>query len=141
MDTFSLFSGLVAGGIFSPLLIKLISIWFSTRLKGEIEEKNKKKYFLFKESRIRKARVDAQTEKVIEIILEWVSEPIDRKKLNRLLLEANLWLPSDMIRALGVLIRNERDDNLEEIVYKIRKKLNEYERDAISVSEMLPFKF
>jgi hypothetical protein len=73
---------------------------------------------------------------VAELISEWVSLPKDPKRLNQLVMEANLWLPEAIARDLNRTLRNEQSaKNAKELVIDIRRLLRE-ETDSLTPEEI-----
>ena len=73
---------------------------------------------------------------IAELISEWVSHPKDPKRLNQLVMEANLWLPEAIARDLNRTLTNENSaKNGKELVIDIRRLLRG-ETDSLTAEEI-----
>src|SRR5690606_21975815 len=63
---------------------------------------------------------------IADLISEWLSFPKDRTKLNRLTLEAFIWLPKETATKLSELLSHSQNaPNVREIIADVRKLLME----------------
>jgi len=109
----------------------LITIWMKGRLESGLKhyydrklEEIKHEYAKTLEDQKHETALRDRCALMAELIAEWISKPSDRKHLNRLTFEANLWLPPDLVKELTRTFTGRADalDLLLEVRKHIRGK-------------------
>ncbi|MCP2141789.1 UNVERIFIED_ORG: hypothetical protein J2Y94_003114 [Pseudomonas poae] len=93
-------------GIAYPLIFVvgwLLSKLIDTRLKGSVGHEYNLKFEKYKE----KEQARQKAELVGALIAEWASHPEDQRELNRMSVEAFLWLPSNLAKDLSDILSHE----------------------------------
>lgn len=121
---------------FLAILLVLLQGLSLLALKGFVEGAVKHHWDKLIEDYRTEIRQRERAAVVAELISEWVSRPKDPKRLNQLVMEANLWLPEAIARDLDRTLRNEQSaKNAKELVIDIRRLLRE-ETDSLTAEEI-----
>jgi len=131
--------------IASSILISLCSvvvlgylgrIWIENRLKSAIEHEYSVKLEKFKSEQLRKEKAAV----VAEFLAEWTHlENGNTKRLNQLLWELSLYLPSNLVSDIKSMVTSRDGKTAPEILVKIRNHLLN-DTDPIQISDITHFK-
>ena len=115
----------------------LLSWWIQARITNSIKHEYDKKLEEFKTYQSRKERAAV----VAEFLAEWTHlQGSDTKRLNQLLWELTMYLPSNLVRDLKLLISNKGGvKNSNQIIKSVRDYLND-KTDPIDESDVTFFK-
>jgi len=95
----------------------------------------KKKLENYKNNEIKKQKAVL----IADLLSEWISDPEDRKNLNKLTLEAFIWLPKDIAEKLSLLLSHDRNSpQIREIVAEVRKLILD-KKEAIDPNIIILF--
>jgi hypothetical protein len=108
-------------GAFEVSIILAAQVAFIWWLKSAIKHEYDKKLEFFKSERLRKDKAAV----VAEFFAEWTHvKDSDTKRLNQLLWELSLYLPSDLVRELNALSRGSPDaKSAQELLVAVRNYL------------------
>jgi len=97
------FIHLLAGNAVLFLALQAVAtMWLKSRLEKSIEYEYNKHLADYQ----RELRKRDRAAMIAELFAEWTSWPDDKTRLNQLTWEASLWLPSDIVKALGQRLIN-----------------------------------
>jgi hypothetical protein len=120
----------IVGGIQTVL-----SIWVKSSIEGAIKHKFDRDLEMFKYD----VRQRERAAMIAELLAEWDSRPKDPKRLNQLVLEANLWLPEQYARELNRILAHAPEAKFpKELIIDIRHLLVGRE-DTLSADEIVYF--
>ncbi len=119
----------------SFIIIQFLSaIWIKSRLESSIKHEYDRKLEAFKEER--ELRHKAAT--VAEFLAEWTHERKDTKRLNQLLWELTLYLPSKHVKELKLCIQGSPDLTSSDLLVSIRSYLLN-DQDKIDANDVTFF--
>lgn|GEM_PF-6390441 len=111
-------------------------IWLESRLKGSIDYENNQNLEKFKTEQLRREKAAV----IAEFLAEWTHlENGNTKKLNQLLWELSLYLPSQLIKDINSMVTSREGKTAPEILVAIRNHLLE-NTDPIQISDITHFK-
>ena len=121
-DVFGSWFNLVGGGAFAATLIMM---WLTQRLKKGFAEElekirlaNAKALERFKEEKERRERCAM----IADLFAEWAEgDKADWKLLNKLTIEANLWLPKDLVLQMTAVLNHHPDAGFLNLLIEVRK--------------------
>lgn len=108
----SVLSSVLAAITTVAVLIFLGKSWIEARLKASIEQEYKKQFEFFKRELDQKQRVELVADLLAEYMKTPYGEPVTREQrtmLNKLSLQASLWLPSELAIELSKRLQNKPD--------------------------------
>ncbi|MBN8519187.1 MAG: hypothetical protein J0L71_15240 [Candidatus Accumulibacter sp.] len=108
----SVLSSVVAAVATVSVLAFLGKSWIAARLKASIEQEYKKQFEFFKRELDQKQKVELVAELLAEYMKTPYGEPVTREQrtlLNKLSLQASLWLPSELAIELSKRLQNKPD--------------------------------
>lgn len=108
----TILSSVVAAVATVSVLAFLGKSWIETRLKASIEQEYKKQFEFFKRELDQKQKVELVAELLAEYLKTPYGEPVTREQrtvLNKLSLQASLWLPSELAIELSKRLQNKPD--------------------------------
>ena len=98
----------------------ILSKWFETRLGNSVAFEYAKKMEMLRTEEQNRLKAAC----IAELFAEWLSFPEDQRHLNRLTLEAFLWLPDDIVADLSSLLSHKADaPNIRSLIVRVRKHL------------------
>lgn len=121
--------------IVAPLLLKFITSYTSKKgknlaTKQDIENITKKiegvkfEYASsledIKSSLSFQALQRDRAEQVAELLVEWISHPEDKRRLNELIIKTTLWLPDKEAKELNGLLAHENNIDVRQVISSIR---------------------
>jgi predicted transcriptional regulator len=110
-------------------------IWVKASIEGAVKHQWDRDLEEFKFEMRRRE----QAAMIAELLAEWDSKSNDRKRLNQLVLEANLWLPESIARELNRVLSYHSDaKSSKELVIDIRHLL-QGEKDSLLANEIVYF--
>jgi predicted transcriptional regulator len=110
-------------------------IWVKASIEGAVKHQWDRDLEEFKYEMRRRE----QAAMIAELLAEWDSKSSDRKRLNQLVLEANLWLPESIARELNRVLSYHADaKSSKELVIDIRHLL-QGEKDSLLANEIVYF--
>ncbi|MGH9933043.1 MAG: hypothetical protein ACREA9_27995 [Pyrinomonadaceae bacterium] len=113
----------------------VLSIWLKSTIEGTVKHQFDRDLEIFK-GEIRQRERAAL---IAELIAEWDSRPADTKRLNQLVIEANLWLPEQYARDLNRILTKAPDAKFpKELILDIRHLLNGND-DGLTAEEIVHF--
>lgn len=110
--------------VFFPVFVVLqflISLWLKSKIQYLIKNEYDQKIEQLKVDLNFSVKKREEAALVAELLAEWVSQPEDRKTLNKLLWEASLWLPDEEALALNKLLAREGDITTKQMIIRVRK--------------------
>jgi hypothetical protein len=120
----------ILGGIQTAL-----SVWLKSTIEGAVKHKFDRELEIFKGE----VRQRERAALIAELIAEWSSHPANPKRLNQLVIEANLWLPEQHARDLNRILVHARDaKNPKELIIDIRHLLIG-PKDTLAADEIVHF--
>lgn len=112
-----------------------LSIWLKASIETAVKHKFDRDLETFKYEMRQRERAAL----IAELLAEWDSCPANPKRLNQLVVEANLWLPESLARELNRILGNDPDAKFpKELIIDIRHLLNGTE-DSLSADEIVHF--
>lgn len=108
----SVLSSIVAAAATVSVLAFLGKSWIQARLKASIEQEYKKQFEFFKRELDQKQKVELVADLLAEYLKTPYGEPVTREQrtlLNKLSLQASLWLPSELAIELAKRLQNKPD--------------------------------
>lgn len=108
----SVLSSVLAAITTVAVLTFLGKSWIEARLKASIEQEYKKQFEFFKRELDQKQRVELVADLLAEYMKTPYGEPVTREQrtmLNKLSLQASLWLPSELAIELSKRLQNQPD--------------------------------
>jgi hypothetical protein len=110
-------------------------IWVKASIEGAVKHQWDRDLEEFKYEMRRRE----QAAMIAELLAEWDNRSSDRKRLNQLVLEANLWLPESIARELNRVLSYHADaKSSKELVIDIRRLL-QGEKDSLLANEIVYF--
>ncbi|WCM88176.1 hypothetical protein [Acidovorax sp. NCPPB 3576] len=105
-------TAILASGTTTGLVAVLAKTWFETRVKASIEHEYKKQFELFQRQLNQQQKIELVAELLGESLATPFGETVTREqrtKLNKLSLQASLWLPPELAIELSKLLQNQPD--------------------------------
>jgi hypothetical protein len=126
-------------GLSNAALIVITQIIATSWLKARFESSIRQVY----DKRLEEFRLQfkqrEQAAVIAEILAEWSSGSYDPKRLNRLIWEASLWLPAEMVAELTNLVRTSPDARpVKHLLVEVRSHIKG-KRDGVGMSQMVHF--
>ncbi|AMC35358.1 hypothetical protein [Janthinobacterium sp. B9-8] len=128
-------------GLFALLITFLqyiIACWLKSRIQYSIKNEYDRKLEQLKVDLNFSVKKREEAALVAELLAEWISQPEDRKILNKLLWEASLWLPDEETLALNNLLAHEGNITTKQMLIKIRKIIQNGET-SITAEDLTSF--
>ena len=108
----TILSAILASGIATAILAFLLKSWIEAKLKSAVEHEYQKQLEIFRRNLNRKEKVELVAELLAEYMKTPYGEVMSREQrfiLNRLSLEASIWLPSDLAIEVSKRLQNKPD--------------------------------
>ena len=122
-------------GSIQTALTAVLRIWLRSTIEGAVKHEFDRELEIFK-GEIRQRERAAL---IAELIAEWDSRPADPKRLNQLVIEANLWLPEQHARDLNQILRYAPEAKFpKELIIDIRHLLIGTQ-DTLAADEIVYF--
>lgn len=105
-------TAILASGATTGLVAALAKTWFEARVKASIEHEYKKQFELFQRQLNQQQKVELVAELLGELLATPFGETVTREqrtKLNKLSLQASLWLPPELAIELSKRLQNQPD--------------------------------
>ena len=132
-DVFGSGFNLVGGGAFAATLIMM---WLTKRLEKGFAENlekirlaNAEALERFKEEKERRERCAM----IADLFAEWAEgNKADKKRLNKLTIEANLWLPKDLVLQMTAVLNCQPDARFLNLLIAVRRVIQGKEEGLVA---------
>ncbi|MCL1058854.1 hypothetical protein L2729_12770 [Shewanella gelidimarina] len=124
INEFGMILGWTDLGLFTILLSGiqfLIAVWLKGKITYSIKHEYDNKLEEIKSVLSFNTKKREESAFVAELLAEWVSNPVDKKHLHKLLWEASLWLPDEETKELNNLLAHQGMTTTKQMLVKIRK--------------------
>jgi len=113
----------------------IAAMWLRSRLDRSIEHEYKRRLQDYQ----RELEIRDRAMIIAKLFAEWTAAPYDPKRLNERTWEASLWLPPEIVKALGArLTQAANAPNLKDILVQVRKQLRR-PADNVTVEDIVHF--
>jgi hypothetical protein len=126
-------------GLANAALVVLTQFLATSWLKARFESSIRQVY----DKRLEEFRLQfkqrEQAAVIAELLAEWSSGQYDPKRLNRLIWEASLWLPAEMVTEISKVVRNSPDARpVKQLLVEVRGHIKG-KQDGVGVSHIVQF--